>query len=377
MKRTIFTSVSVIAIFAASSAMAQSNTSTVDQDATNSQAYVTQNGSSSSSTIEQDGADNWANVEQGNVIAAASGNSAIVRQTGTDTASIPAPDVPPANYEEGVSNYATVKQDGNGGSVTVDQVGNNRADVTQQYTPGTGQTATVDQTSDPLDGTQNYSSTNQRGTDIDAATIQTGRGNNAQISQGFAAFSNATINQDGDFNSAQIDQNGALGSETEGASSTINQTGDANYADSFQDGIGAESTISQFGDTNKAEAMQDGDNSSGIFQTGNTNEATVVQGGGAGNSSTVNQTGNGNAVGDVGGPGLAPTVVGVRQMGSNNLSTVDQTTSGASALVDQSGGEHRSDINQNSAARASVCSSRRWPTLLSRSWGPWRTTCAA
>lgn len=186
MKKALLASVSAAALFA-TPAFAQSNQSTIDQSGTTSQAYVNQQSVSSQATIEQDGQDDWASVQQGTVNANATGNKATVRQTGSGTASVPAIDTPPANYVEGVSNYATVRQDGSNGTVLVDQTGNNRADVTQQggagNYPGTLQTATVTQTSNPADGAQNYTSINQSGTSVDAVSTQTGRGNNAQIAQ--------------------------------------------------------------------------------------------------------------------------------------------------------------------------------------------------
>ena len=94
MKKLLLASVSAAAILAAP-AFAQSNTSTVDQNADSSQAYVTQNGSSSSSTIGQTGADNWVDVNQG---ASGSGNQSTVTQNGADMAGVPTTDAPPPAY---------------------------------------------------------------------------------------------------------------------------------------------------------------------------------------------------------------------------------------------------------------------------------------
>src|SRR3546814_16608293 len=66
MKRTIYTSVSVLALFAAAPAMAQSNGSTVTQSGAYNDAAVAQNGSNASSTVEQNG--NGTNFERRNIV---------------------------------------------------------------------------------------------------------------------------------------------------------------------------------------------------------------------------------------------------------------------------------------------------------------------
>ena len=65
MKRTIYSTVSAIALFAAAPALADSNTSTVTQPGIESQAFVTQMGKTSTSDVTQKGADNYATVSQG------------------------------------------------------------------------------------------------------------------------------------------------------------------------------------------------------------------------------------------------------------------------------------------------------------------------
>src|SRR3546814_2147810 len=85
MKRTIYTSVSVLALFAAAPAMAQSNGSTVTQSGAYNDAAVAQNGSNASSTVEQTG--NGTNFERRNIVEVIqSGNSAssTVSQSGSD-----------------------------------------------------------------------------------------------------------------------------------------------------------------------------------------------------------------------------------------------------------------------------------------------------
>ena len=82
MKRAILTSVSAIALFATGPAMAQDNTSSVNQSGLAQQAEVIQtNTSDSDSTVTQTGADNWTKVSQG---ADSTNNSATVNQDGAD-----------------------------------------------------------------------------------------------------------------------------------------------------------------------------------------------------------------------------------------------------------------------------------------------------
>src|SRR3546814_14089699 len=128
MKRAILTSVSTIALFAAAPALAQNNTATVTQDGLAQQAEVIQtNTSGSDVTVDQQGADNWTVVRQG---AGGENNTVTINQDGAD---VPPTGVPQseAPCSQQLSNIAEVTQNGDKGSVEVDQTGNKRAEVQQ------------------------------------------------------------------------------------------------------------------------------------------------------------------------------------------------------------------------------------------------------
>src|SRR5690606_6942874 len=116
MKKLLLTSASVAALFAAP-AMAQNNTSDVDQQGVGQEAVVAQTGSDSDVTLDQLGFDNLADIEQSGV-----NNSATVVQAGSDVA--------PAGAGSATSDFNDPE---NSNSLDLDQVGNNN-------------TATVDQT---------------------------------------------------------------------------------------------------------------------------------------------------------------------------------------------------------------------------------------
>src|SRR3546814_8617068 len=180
MKRAILTSVSTIALFAAAPALAQNNTATVTQDGLAQQAEVIQtNTSGSDVTGDQQGADNWTVVRQG---AGGENNTVTINQDGAD---VPPTGVPQSEepYSQQLSNIADVTQNGDNGSVEVDQTGNNRAQVHQAYAPGEGQSAIIDQETVPGDGTENYAATHQRGNDLSADTTPNGGNKRGIVSQ--------------------------------------------------------------------------------------------------------------------------------------------------------------------------------------------------
>src|SRR3546814_8035868 len=96
-------------------------------------------------------------------------------------------------YSQQLSNIADVTQNGDNGSVEVDQTGNNRAQVHQAYAPGEGQSAIIDQETVPGDGTENYAATHQRGNDLSADTTQNGGNNRGIVSQQLSGNADSSI----------------------------------------------------------------------------------------------------------------------------------------------------------------------------------------
>ena len=112
MKRSIYATVSGLALFAATPALADNNTSTVNQPGNASQAYVTQQGTNSNSSVTQSGADNWVSVNQGTGNNSANNNVANVSQNGADMTGDPTanPSNPDDPYAATLSNIASVQR---------------------------------------------------------------------------------------------------------------------------------------------------------------------------------------------------------------------------------------------------------------------------
>ena len=334
MNKFLLASISTLAIVSAS-ALAQDNSSNVNQTGTGAVATVTQDGANDRSTVSQSG-----------------GGTVTVHQTGvqgsTSTVTTSADDRPPestvtvtqsdmggSTAGAGQANVSTVVQDnvngfgltGTGSTVDVTQLhneagtGQNSSYVQQGRNAVSGQ-VTVNQT-----GGENisyYSSTTS--TDNDAIVNQTGVGNNSVVLQDFqggAALATVTQNNAGGaVNSAYIDQvsDGFAATPAEfayGAEAHINQYGSGNSSSIVQSGY---STTIASG--NYAENTQTGDgHSSSILQGGIDNYALVNQSG-LGNWSSVDQGGNSNSA-------------VVTQSSNNNVSTVSQGGNNNAATVTQ------------------------------------------
>lgn len=330
MKRIILASASAAALtFAAGSAMAQSNTSAITQGGASQQAEVVQSGSLGNSTIGQSGADNWVSVSQGST---GTSNTATVTQVGDDVppAGVPQTDDP---YSYKLSNIADIRQNGNNGTATVNQTGNNRAAVTQAYAPGSGQVSSITQRSYSLVGgtIENYAATGQRGDNVSSQITQDGDLNRAVTSQMMATDSDSGISQDGDNNDASVSQAGF------DAQSTITQTGDDNRALVGQSGSNLTSRVTQSGSEAAATVNQSGSNSDSTITQLSGGEVTVNQSGSRGSISTVTTEADSNLAPPANTVLVNQTDTGTGPTGQANASTViqDNVNLGSSVIVDQ------------------------------------------
>ncbi|AUD05183.1 hypothetical protein [Spirosoma pollinicola] len=252
------------------------------------------------------------------------------------------------NADAGPTNVITVNQNGTG-------TGGNTAVVDQSDFLTINSQATVLQSGQNLQSTitQHYAIN-----DV-AITDQTGASNNATINQGNGSMGSAnsyayiqqysdfgpqdaTINQLGDNNNAQIFQSNDAGPNNV---ATLNQNGNNNIGLIDQSDFSTVSTagvINQLGNNNQAYLQQRGGgpftsgSSASIDQTGNGNYANLTQYGGANNQAVITQTGDLNVV-----TGLAGVGVSGLQIGTNNSLTVTQLSAaggpGQTARVQQIG----------------------------------------
>lgn len=331
MKRIILASASAAALtFAAGSAMAQSNTSAITQGGASQQAEVAQSGSLGNSTISQSGADNWVRVGQGST---GTNNTATVTQVGDDVppAGVPQTDDP---YSYKLSNIADIQQNGNNGTATVNQTGNNRASVSQAYAPGSGQVSSITQRSYSLAGgsIENYAATGQRGDNVSSEITQDGDLNRAVTSQMMATNSDSDISQDGDSNDASVSQTGF------DAQSTIFQTGNENVALVGQSGSNLTSRVTQSGSEAAATVNQSGSNSDSTITQLSGGEVTVNQSGSRGSVSTVTTEADSRLAPPANTVVVTQTDSGTGPSGQANASTViqDNVNLGSSVIVGQS-----------------------------------------
>ena len=343
-----------------------SNESEIDQNGTNNNATVTQDG----------GVEGSADINQGTTVPGVDAENATASITQTESSSngtSPGFQIP--------SNEAVINQSG----------ANMRADITQNAKDGVSETnvATVDQ----------FSS----GANLQRAAIdQDGEGNLATASQGETATfpvrqtsgQRVSVTQEGDFNESYTDQKGNDGfarveQYQDGNYSDINQPGLEGTATVYQDGLDNESYISQSGNFHEAYVDQVGDGNisdisqlgganygfASVQQSGNMNTSTVTQRRDAGLSTPPRPSGNRAIVAQNGdyndslvyqsgedGGNLAR----VSQEGENQTSVIYQTGDDNRAIVDeqgpgagntsgilQTGDENYTEVDQDGASNES------------------------
>ncbi|GAB3784758.1 hypothetical protein GCM10028818_45050 [Spirosoma horti] len=337
---------SVIAVCALTTTFAQ-NSASLSQNGTGNNSNSAQVGSFQTVNVVQDGANNVNTNQQFSHYT----QQANVTQTGlTNTANTY------QNADAGPGNFITVNQNGTG-------VGGNKALVDQSNFWTINSQATV------LQNGQNLQSrVVQLGAQNDVAkTDQVGASQNATINQGNGNFQSstnssayiqqysnfgpqdATINQLGDNNNAQIYQSNNAGPNNV---ATVNQNGNNNIGFLDQSDFATVSTtgfISQVGNGNQAYLQQRGGgaftsgSSATIGQTGNSNFANLTQYGGINNQAAISQTGDQNIVTGISGSSAL-------QIGASNSLTVTQASlvggPGQYAQVQQLGTGNVGTINQ-------------------------------
>lgn len=299
MKKLLWAGASCMALTLSTAAFAQNNSSTITQTGSDDDADVTQTGATNVSEVEQDGT---------------------------------------AVSVDGIANEATILQEGAGGFSRVIQTGDNIADVNQTGTS---------------DGMQSVvTQSNLAGGDSNTATIiQRGAG----LGEGSATGSFVT--QTGTRGVVFVDQ----GEFTTDAVSTISQSGNTSgsqRAEVFQISGAADSSITQQDAAMKAEVFQDGSSTSTILQTGRFHTAGVRQEG-DGNTSSVVQTGINGQVGDPDDPDSAPlgtadALIGVFQVGNDNVSQITQNGENQNADVRQFANSNFSRISQGAQTGGSA-----------------------
>ncbi|GAB2529053.1 hypothetical protein [Spirosoma aerophilum] len=337
---------SLVGAFSIATVAAQ-NTASLNQTGSQNSSKSTQTGTLQTVSVVQNGTSNVNNNQQTSRYA----QEASITQTGLGNTANTL-----QNAFAGPYNIITVTQNGTG-------AGGNTALVNQSDYSTISSEATVQQNGQNLKSTikQLYAYE-----DI-AVTEQTGYENHATINQGngsrssqnsvatiqqFSVFGpqDATINQLGNTNSAQIFQNNNAGPNNV---VLINQDGNNNSSLVDQSSIATVSTkgtVIQLGNNNEAFLYQKGSGSftSGsiatVTQTGNFNYTNLTQYGGTSNIATIVQTGDQNTVkGLTGSSGM--------QVGSNNSLTITQTWfssgQGQFAQVQQLGNGNTGIISQS------------------------------
>lgn len=251
-------------VFAVSTAMAQSNTST-----------ITQSDATQTATVGQQGGDNESVVTQSNSL-----NTATVTQVNYQ-------------YEPGVDLVkSTVLQSGVENTATVEQTHSRGGAY-----PGNGGLieTRVEQTGDYNTSMQIQGPNNQMGNDY-AEVLQSGNNNNAYQIQ-YRQGNDAYIDQAGSDNTARQAQDTELPDEREGSSNLadIYQGGSDNYAEQEQQGWSNEAYIDQTGDGNNASQLQlSWQGEAHITQSGSGNTASQKQYSGGASLATIVQSSSGN-----------------------------------------------------------------------------------
>ncbi|WP_055435844.1 hypothetical protein [Lacinutrix algicola] len=326
--------------------------STVDQSNGSGDGYnlakIWQRGDQNTSGVTQLGTNNQASVLQGITFPEPNNNTVTVNQGTNNDASLDnkayveqhgGNNSQTTITQDGDANEAYSHQDGVMGNVDITQNGSTNASAVWQnfgdYT-ATGNAATMDQS-----GTSNNSYAVQNGNGNTLSSTQSGMGNKSDQSQnsiGAAAGNNATVTQSSSGNKAKQVQVGG-GNSANAVQHAVTGPGVNNYVEQ-----------NQIGNDNTAYSDQDGDGGRvRQDQTGNDNNATVNQyAAGAGNAVYQRQMGSNNTItsGQFGGAGnLASTYQDDLNMGSTS-----QTGNDNQALLvqkSQGGLGHMASIIQN------------------------------
>lgn len=334
MKLSIITSVSALALFAATPAFAQTVTqgtadsvSAITQTGNSNVTEVTQRKAGQKSTISQTGNSHRATVGQGVTFTntASANNTAVITQK--------------ARADGTGSSSGTITQHSSNNNAEIDQTGENQALIDQGVNSRTGGANRAKITQ--MDNASGAAMINIAG------VVQEGSNNTADVGQS------------GDRNIALFDQTNNPGGA--GNSALVSQTGNDNVLDGTQTGENNSVIANQTGDDNVGDAFQSGnDNRVVLTQTGNANQAAIRQEAGNNNEASVIQTASNNSVGDPlpdNTPGgfvnprtqtYIPRTVGVLQRGSDNKASISQTGNGA-ANIDQIGNRNFAGVAQSGA----------------------------
>jgi hypothetical protein len=307
MKNAIFAGVSASVLLLAGSALAAGNNASIDQIGFTQTATVDQTTSSSDAvaTVHQSDAYNLANVTQG-----ASGNHADVTQSQGSYGAVRNP-----------SNISNSNQQGTNSALTVVQVGNSTAGITQ-YGSSNGEDALIGQ-----NGNGNTANIGQQGTSELAVIVQTHASNNQ----------------------ASISQSGTGNGDFSAKPYLPRPTGPGNLVwsentDSSSGLPGSGSGLTRYGPVG-AVVDQDGSSDIGnISQAGLDNFADVSQDSGSNNTGTISQ-GSGNYYSD----GL------IYQHGSFNVASISQVGAGSAySTVWQNGTSNQAYSSQNGANHSAI-----------------------
>jgi hypothetical protein len=366
-------------------------------------ASVAQRGAGNQSRVTQDGLRNAAQVRtQGGGTAAGDGNSNVISQTGNDLA---------AQLTVGRSNVPAV-----GNSATLIQTGNANSAIVYQF--GTHDHANISQADGPNTGTSSSGAAARAVAGVyqnavrDSATVQQVGDNFADVTQAFGSDSAVTVQQQdaGDlngaraFNSAIVAQYGTnnrvtVGQDALNAQATAWQkVGSTNNSTEISQGTGRtgltstagtpgfpagpvgagtvnvlanvtqagsynDTTIYQDGASLRAEANQNGSGTSSlrnivfVSQTGSANSARAFQGSGVG-PSAAGDSASGNSAAQNGGTqdefyfagGARSAELRILQTNTGNSASIEQYGRGQLGRIEQSGSANSASIVQEAAA---------------------------
>lgn len=330
---------SAAALMIGATMFAQNNTTSGSQTGTSNVGHAYQAGSLNNANLSQNGTSNNSESNQ-------FGASNLVKVDQVGTLNVSA-----ATQEGGSFNKAYVDQDDLGNKSTIIQgtgmaaVGN-WAKVTQSGSTDvlTGNTAMVKQTYD-----QSKADVKQTGDSNGAKVTQVGKPNQPGAPNGNFPRNEADVDQDGTGNKARVNQESyaVAGAKNMATVNTIGTDNLAiieqiktqgNKATVTQDNLFAEAYVYQDSDDNTAKVTQTGND--GDLVSGSGDKAIVHQMGSTGNNAAVNQT----SIDPYGDPGSYAEVL---QDGSDNKSTVNQSTRGQEAFVHQMGDDNMVNVSQS------------------------------
>lgn len=353
------------------------NQSQVTQDGMRNVAQVrTQGGGTASgdgnrNIVSQTGNDLAAQVTVGRSTAGAVGNSATITQTGNansagifqygtrDQASVTQSDGTNTGTQS-ARGVAGIYQNASGDSATVQQVGDNFADVTQAF--GTGSNVTVQQR-DAGDqgstrafnstvvaqyGTNNRVTIGQDALNAKATAWQKvgSANNNADIGQGIGRTGQSSTTSTPGFVA------GPSGAGTVDVTANLTQAGTFNEAVVNQDGVSLTANVEQNGTGTSALR-----NTVFVSQTGSGNFARAFQGNGVGPSAAGDPASGFSAAQNGGtqdefyfGGGARSAELRILQTNSGNSASIEQYGRGQLARIEQSGANNSASIVQEAAA---------------------------